>query len=163
MFTELAAGLILAPLAATPPHLTAPVWLMRPTAPVEVLFFTVFLLTYLACLHTAIKLTLSTNKLRKTCFHFFSFTGHCPIYFLEKHQFVNQFVHFKVHFLDFILKTCLFVFVCTIESQLLFGKCHSFVKHFLSVLSEVVSFTQSARNYCSKCRYFRNVRLLCGL
>jgi hypothetical protein len=73
MLSEFAAGLVLAPLTTTPPHLTAPVRLMSSTTPIKVLLFTILFSANLTGFHSTVKLAFSINELLNTNFHFFLF------------------------------------------------------------------------------------------
>ena len=70
---ELASGLVLAPLSAAPPHLSAVDTSMSPATPVEVFFLVVFLCAMFAHFDTLIDLTLSALELDDPLLHLVSF------------------------------------------------------------------------------------------
>lgn len=84
VFRELAAGLVLTPLSATPPHFTAPLGLVHAAGPVEILLFIELLLALLAGFESLVELTFPLQKLSHILLQFIPFVGNYLFFLLNR-------------------------------------------------------------------------------
>ena len=119
---------------------------MRPTAPVEILFFIVLFRTYFAGLHAAVKFALSRNKLVDSSFHFVFLSSERAIGLLEEHKFVDHFVHFEAQFFYFFILSPNLVFVASSNSIIALLNAHFVIEQVFGILSEDVAFVKGCRN-----------------